>query len=217
SPPVFYKLLDIRGIDTVENINRNLDVELVSLKTSRKADAPVSIGNLNAVLRELYRDLGRIRQNMMKDYPHLLLAGDMSEDLLEKVPRWVANIRCLNWRISGYFFTGWRAGAVESEFRAAFPRSEKARPLRNTWPLVERELPFYRDCLQLNAKWAALGIDMLRILRSDALSNVNQNIEEVGNALWNLVYNSPRVIESFNLLGIGFNDVRTLFENERIV
>lgn len=216
SPAVFYKLLDIREIDTVENVNRSLEMEVVSLKNSRKVDGPVSVGNLNTVLRELYRDLEQMRQSMAKDYSVLLLAGDMSADFLEKVPRWIASVRGLCWGATGYLFTGWCASRVESKFRAAFPRSEKAHPLRSTWPLVERELELYQNCLRLNLKWAALGLDLFRILRADALSNVNQNIEEAGNALWNLVYNSPRVKESFNLAGIGFNDVRTLFENERI-
>lgn len=216
SPAVFHKLLNIREIDTVENVNRSLEMEVVSLKNSRKADDPVSVGNLNTVLRELYRDLEQIRQSIAKDHSILLLAGDMSADLLEKVPQWIASVRGLCWGVTGYLFTGWYARVVESEFHAAFPRSEKAHPLRSTWPLVERELELYQNCLRLNLKWAALGLDLFRILRADALSNVNQNIEEAGNALWNLVYNSPRVKESFNLAGIGFNDVRTLFENERI-
>jgi hypothetical protein len=215
SPQVFSKLLDIREIDTVENTNRSLEVETLSLKTSRAADAPVSIGNLNTVLRELYRDLDRIRQMAAKHC--LLLAGDISAEALENIPRWISDIRSLNWRASGYLFTGWRARMVESEFRAAFPRSEKAHPLRNAWPLVERELEVYRDCLGLNVKWAALGIDLFRILRADGLGNVNENLEAAGNALWNLVYNSPKVQKSLKLAGVDFGDVRTLFENERIL
>ncbi len=218
SPATFHKLLEIREIDTVENTTRDLEVSVASLKNLRKLDDPVSIGNLNTVLRELYRDLERMRQGMAKDHPDLLLARDMTAELLEKVPQWIAAVRGLNWGVTGYLLTGWWcARSVESEFRVAFPLSEKAHPLRITLPLVEQELGFYRNCLELNVKWAALGLDLFRILRADTLHNVNQNLEELGNALWSLVYNSSPVKKSMQLAGIGFNDVRTIFENERIV
>lgn len=217
SPAIFYKLLDIQEIDKIENTTRDLEVSVASLKDMRRTDDPVSIGNLNTVLRELYRDLERMRQGIMKDHPNLLLARDMTAELLEKVPQWIASVRGLNWKGTGYLLTGWWcARSVEAEFRAAFPLSEKAHPLRVTLPLVEQELGVYRECLLLNVKWAALGLDLFRILRADALHNVNQNLEELGNALWNLVYNSVTVKQSIQLAGIGFNDVRTIFENERI-
>ncbi len=217
SPQVFYNLLDIGEIDRVETFTRGLEMNVASLKESRTADDVVSIGNLNTVLRELYRDLDRIRQLMLKDYPNLLLVSDMSPELPEKVRQWIVSIRGLDWKVTGYWLTGWLARSVESEFRAAFPRSEKAHALREVLPVVERELGFYQECPRINGKWAAMGLDVFRILRADALSNVNQNIEELGNGLWNLVYKSPRVKTSLELAGIRFNDARSLFENDRVV
>lgn len=217
SPSVFYRLLDITEIDRVETFTRGLEVNVASLKDSRKADDPVTIGNLNSVLRELYRDLDGIRQLMNKEYPDLLLAADVSADSLDKVLQWTSALRGLDWKVTGYGLTGWLARSLESEFRSAFPRSVKAHSLREVLPLVERELGFYRECVRMNGKWSALGLDLFRILRADALGNVNQNLEELGNALWSLVYNSPRAQVSLELAGIRFNDARSLFENDRIV
>ncbi|MBI4390161.1 MAG: hypothetical protein HY580_08265, partial [Nitrospinae bacterium] len=76
SPRTFHRLLDLREIDCVETTTRDLDVKVESLRESRRPDDPVSIGNLNSVLRELYRDLQRTRETMARDFPNLLLKRD---------------------------------------------------------------------------------------------------------------------------------------------
>ena len=59
SPETFTRLLDIPQINFVENSNRMLEVDTVSLKETRNLNDPVTVGNLNAILRELYRNLDR--------------------------------------------------------------------------------------------------------------------------------------------------------------
>ncbi|MBI4388734.1 MAG: hypothetical protein HY580_01020 [Nitrospinae bacterium] len=216
SPRTFHRLLDLREIDCVETTTRDLDVKVESLRESRRPDDPVSIGNLNSVLRELYRDLQRTRETMARDFPNLLLKRDVTADAVAKIPGWVAGVRRARWNGVGYLFTGWRVRGIENEFRAAFPNSDRAHPLRAKLAEVEREAGFYRSCGETNGKWAALGLDLFRILRTDALNNVCENLEEAGNALWNLVYNSPRARASLELAGIRFDDTSTLFENGRV-
>ena len=57
SPEIFYQLLEIGPINYIETTQRDLVVETISLKDTRHPDDSVSIGNLNSVLRELYKDL----------------------------------------------------------------------------------------------------------------------------------------------------------------
>ena len=56
SPETFYQLLEIGPINYIETTKRDLEVETISLKDIRQPDDPVSIGNLNSVLRELFKD-----------------------------------------------------------------------------------------------------------------------------------------------------------------
>ncbi len=52
SPATFSRLLEIPQINFIENSNRMLEVDTVSLKETRNLDDPVTIGNLNAVLKD---------------------------------------------------------------------------------------------------------------------------------------------------------------------
>ncbi|MBI4384756.1 MAG: hypothetical protein HY579_12070 [Nitrospinae bacterium] len=216
SPRAFHALLDLREINCVETTTRDLDIKVESLRDSRHPDDPVSIGNLNSVLRELYRDLQRTREKMAKEFPALLLKRDVTAALAAKIPEWVAGARGAHWNGVGFLFTGWKVRGIENEFRSAFPNADRAHPLREKLAEVERESEFYRFCAEANGKWSALGLDLFRILRADALNNVCENLEGAGNALWNLVYNSPPARVSLELAGIRFDDISTLFENERV-
>jgi len=215
TPAVFFRLLDIPAINFIETPNRNLDVDVVSLKDTRQPGDPVGIGHLNAVLRELYRSLFDLCESLRKDHPFLLLVRDISQDGLDRAAAHVARLNSMNGQLTGYLFTSGAAKKVEQEFRAFFPRSEGAHPLRRNLEAVERELGFYRQCVKTGKKWEPLGLDVFRLLREDLLTQTRENVEEMGNLLWNLVYESPRVQQSLALAGIGFEDIGSLFDEER--
>lgn len=211
-PAVFFELLDIPKINFIETSNRMLDVETVSLKESRAADAPVSIGNLNSVLQEFSRSLHEIAETGKKDYPHLLLEKEMHADLVDRVGEWCRSLHALKGRLTGYLLSGPRAKRIEKEFREMFPRSARAHPLRLHIAEVERELEFYRKCLETNRKWQAIDLDLFRVLREDGLARVLENVEELGSLLWNIVYKYPQVQQSLALAGMGLGDIRALFD-----
>lgn len=211
APAEFGRLLAVPEIDIVETANKEGEVERSSLKAERKAEDPVSAAHLNAILRELNRDLLRVRHQIKNEYPDLLLAGEMDKGLLDTAAGCAASLRELNRGAMGYFFAGWKAKRIETAFRRVFPLSEKAHPLRSTLDLVERELVFYRDCARLNEKWGALRLDLFHILRKNGLTQAVENVQQLGNSLWNVVYSSQRLKRSIELVRIEFGDVRTLF------
>lgn len=213
APATFDKLLDIAKINFVETPTRTLEMEVVSLRESRKPDEPVTVGNLNSVLRELYSTLNTIHTAMQKDFPDLLLAEDISDELLDKVADHITALRSLNGQLTGFLLTGWKANAIEKIFQAQFPKSGKAHPLRQTLLKVEREMEFYRTCQKANLKWAALGLDVFPMLKGKKLRQVLENIEKMGTLLWNIVYNNPPIARSLKITGIHFEDVRPLFDD----
>jgi len=215
SPSVFLRLLDIPAINFIETPNRNLDVEVVSLRDTRQPEDPVAIGHLNAVLRELYRSLFDISESLRKDHQALLLVRDISAVGLEQTAAFATQLKSMNGQLTGYLLTAGRAKKIEQEFRALFPHSTGAHPLRRHLPAIEHELGFYRQCVKAGEKWAPLGLDVLRLLREDRLTQARDNVEEMGNLLWSLVYNSPRVRQSLLLAGIGFADIGPLFDERR--
>lgn len=213
SPATFYKLLDVPQINFVETPTRTLEVEVVSLKEIRGPEEPVTVGDMNSVLRELYRTLNDIHEKKQKDHPNPLLAGEISEDLLDKANGCVTGLRSLNGRLTGFLLTGRKAKSVEKEFQALFANSSNAHPLRRTLPQVERELEFYRACRKVNKKWDAIGLDVFRMLKKDGLKQALENIEELGTQLWNIVYKNPAVKRSIEIVGVQFEDVRPLFDD----
>jgi len=213
SPDKFHRLLDIPAINLIETPNRNLDVEVVSLKDTRSPGDPVAIGHFNAVLRELYRTLSGVSDSLKGD--PLLLGRDISAASLEPASRLVALLKSMNGQLTGYLFTGGRAKRAEEDFQALFPRAEGLAPLRKRLDLVERELAFYRDCVKACEKWSPIGLDVFRLLREETLPQARDNIEEMGNLLWNLVYESAGVRESLSLAGIGFDDIGPLLDEQK--
>mgnify|MGYP005654679101 FL=1 len=77
SPKAFERLLEIPQINYIETIKRDLEVETVSLKQSRTSGDPVTIANLNSVLRELYANLFLIKERINKDFPNAVLIKEM--------------------------------------------------------------------------------------------------------------------------------------------
>jgi hypothetical protein len=213
SPATFDKLLSIAKINFVETPTRTLEMEVVSLRETREPNEPVTVGNLNSVLRELYSTLSTIHTAIQKDFPNLLLAEEMSEELLDPVASHITALRSLNGQLTGFLLTGRKVSAVEKIFLGQFPKSDKAHPLRQTLLTVEREMEFYRTCQKANKKWAALELDIFPMLRGKRLRQVLENIEKMGTLLWNIVYNNPPIAESLKITGIHFEDVRPLFDD----
>ncbi len=212
SPGAFETLLEIPAINFIETSDRNLDVQVDSLKELRNPGDPVTVANLNAVLRELYRTLHEIRERRKKEFASPLLEKEIDVERLTQAEALAATLRALNGRRTGYWFTGFRARNAEKQFQALFPGAAEAHPLRASLDRVQPELAFYKSCVEAGEKWQAVGLDLLRLLREDGLTPVMQNIEEMGNQLWNIVYKHPGVRQSIALTGIDFADVRPLLD-----
>lgn len=211
-PAVFHSLLSIPEINSIETANRDLEVEISHLNETRNPEDPVNISNLNAVLREIFRNLQALNDRRCKNFPTLLLGKEISGDLIDRVEGYTTSLRSLDWKGVGYLLTGWKAFYIEKNFRNLFPDSPRVHPLRKKLSEVESELVFYRQCLEINIKWGTTGLDLFRVLREENLPLTLENLQEMGNGLWNIVYNGLRLKKSLNLAGILFDDSRTLLD-----
>jgi len=219
SPEVFYSLLDIPQINYIETTKRDLEVETVSLKEKREPNDPVAIGNLNSVLRELYANLSLIKERIRNDYSNAVLIKEMRAEHIDRVDQLAKTISVLHGNLTGYLFTGWKAGKIEKEFLSLFPESTKAHPLRSTFPLIEHELELYRDVLKIEEKWKPLRLDLFAILRKEDTKGLNlllENIQELGNRLWQIIYQSSAIRQCVDLAGIDFGDIQPLFDNNKV-
>ncbi len=215
-PAVFHGLLSIRELNTVETANRDLDVKVTRINESRNEEDPVNTANFNSILREMYRDLAALNDTLNKEFPSLVLGPEISGDMLDRCESYTASIRSLDLRGVGFLLTGWKVASIEKSFQLMFPKSAGAHPLRKNLRRVELELAFYRRCLEVNIKWAPVGMDLFRVIRKDRLRLVLGNLEEMGNAVWNVVYNGLRLKKSLNLIGVRFEDSRTLFDDSLV-
>jgi len=209
-------LLDLPEINVTEEADRNLDVIQHSLKDTREPDDPVSIAHLNTCLRELYKDLSGLNALKKKEHPQLLLAPYMTGDLVDRATNPVQQLRLLDWRVVGYLLTGWKARSIEKDFEALFPDARRLHPLRKNLNAVQLELAFYHRCLEINIKWAVTGLDLFGVLRQDLLSQTIDNLSELGNGLWNIVYNGTQISTTLELAGLRFSDITTLFDPEQV-
>ena len=216
SPEGFHRLLDLPEINYTEEADRNLDVVQHSLRDTRQPDDPVSISHLNTCLRELYKDLSALNALKKKEHPELCLASTMTGDLVDRVTSHAQQLRLLDWRGVGYLLTGWKARSIEKEFEALFPEARRLHPLRNNLNAIQLELGFYHRCLEINIKWAMTGLDLFGVLRQDLLSQTIDNLSELGNGLWNLVYNGTQITTTLELAGLRFSDITTLFDPEQV-
>ena len=216
SPETFTLLLDIPQINFIENSNRTMELDTVSLKKTRKLRDPVTVGNLNALLRELYRNLESIQGRLQNDYPNPLLINAMRSDLIELVTKQIESIKILNGRLTGYILNLGKVKAIENSFKGLFPDSVNIDLLRKIWPIVEREMEFYRKCSEMNERWEAIGIDLFQVLRKGGLPNLRENIQEMGNLLWKIVYNQKSVEQCLKIMGIDFTDARTVLDSNRL-
>ena len=216
SPETFTLLLGIPQINFIENSNRTMDLDTVSLKKVRKLGDPVTVGNLNAILRELYRNLESIQGRLQNDYPNPLLINAMRSDLIELVTEQIESIKILNGRLTGYILNLGKVKSIEYSFKGLFPDSVNIGLLRKTWPIIEREMEFYRKCSEMNERWEAIGIDLFQVLRKGGLPNLRENIQEMGNLLWKIVYNQKSVEQCLKIMGIDFTDARTVLDSNRL-
>ena len=216
SPATFSRLLEIPQINFIENSNRMLEVDTVSLKKTRNLDDPVTIGNLNAVLRELYRNLESIQGRLDSEYPALLLINEMRTELIDLVAQQINSMKKLNGRLTGYILNLGKVKSIEHNFENLFPGSIQAGPLRKILPVVKKEIEFYQKCSEMNKRWEAVGIDLFQVIREGGLTNLRENVQELGNLLWSIVYNQRPLGQSLTILGIDFTDTRSLFDPNRV-
>jgi len=216
SPETFTLLLDIPQINFIENSNRTMELDTISLKKMRKLEDPVTVGNLNALLRELYRNLESIQNRLQNDYPNPLLINAMHRDLIGVVTEKIESIKILNGRLTGYMLNLGKVKSIEHGFKGLFPDSINIGLLRKTWPIVEREMVFYKKCSEMNERWEAIGIDLFQVLRKGGLSNLRENIQEMGSLLWKIVYNQKSVEQCLKIMGIDFTDARTILDSDHL-
>ena len=216
SPATFSRLLEIPQINFIENSNRMLEVDTVSLKETRNLDDPVTIGNLNAVLREFYRNLESIQGRLDNEYPALLLINEMRAELIDVVAQQINSMKKLNGRLTGYILSLGKVKSIERNFENLFPESIKVGPLRKIWPIVKKEIEFYQKCSEMNKRWEAVGIDLFQVIREGGLTNLRENVQELGNLLWSIVYNQRPLGQCLTILGIDFTDTRSLFDPNRV-
>ncbi len=217
SPEVFHSLIDIPQINYIETTQRNLEIETVSLKETRAPDAPVTIANLNSVLRELYANLFLIKERISKDFPNAVLISEMRAEHIDRVEHLAKSISLLHGNLTGYLLTSWKAGRIEKEFMSLFPNSAKAHPLRSTFPLIEHELELYRDILKTQNKWKATKLDLFTIIQHpQGINPLLENLQEIGNRLWQIIYQSSDIQQCVDLAGIDFGDIQPLFDNNKV-
>jgi hypothetical protein len=212
STTTFNRLLEIPQINFIENSNRLLEVDTVSLKETRNLDDGVTVGNINMILRELYRNLESIQGRRENEYPSLLLIDEMRTELIDVVVKQINSMKKLNGRLTGYMLNLSKVSLIERNFEKLFPSSIKIGSLRKILPIVEKEIEFYRKCSEMNNRWEALGIDIFKIIRDGGLTNLRENIQELGNLLWKIVYNQRQLEQCLKILGIDFKDTRGMFD-----
>jgi hypothetical protein len=217
SSEVFQNLLNIPQINYIETIQRDLEVETISLKETRAPDDPVTMANLNSVLRELYANLFLIKERISKDFPNAFLINEMRSENIDRVQQLVKSISVLHGNLTGYLFTSGQAGRIEKEFKSLFPNSIQAHPLRSSFPLIEHELELYRDIFKIQTKWKAAELDLFAIIQHPkGINSLLENLQEMGNQLWQIIYQSSDIQKCLDLVGIDFGDIQPLFDNEKV-
>lgn len=217
SPKTFYQLLEIGPINYIETTQRDLEVEILSLKETRNPNDPVSIGNLNSVLREFYKDLKLLQERLNKDFSNALLIRDMRSDLIDCCLEFVGKLESMHGKWS--LLKGRKIREIENEFVLLFPNSPNALSLESKFPLIKYEMELYQSVLRTEKKWQALNPDLFAILRRNDVQGLNlllQNTQEVGNRLWQIIYQSSKIKQCVELLGIDFGDIHTLFDDQTV-
>lgn len=215
APQTFHALLDISAINFVESTDRNLEVQVVSLKETRQPDDPVTVGNLNIVMRELYRALEGAAEIKRAELKSLLFGKDIAADRVALAEDLLARWKHAREQRILFFPLPWKTRAVENELQAAFPQARVPRPLDPAFGQAMAEIDFYRHCLKLNDKWKALNLNMFELIRDEALSGALENVQEMGSLLWSVVYKYPTISGISELAGIRMDDIATLFADPK--
>ena len=108
---------------------------------------------------------------------------------------------------------------IENEFSILFPNSPNARPLESKFPLVRHEMELYQSVARTEKKWQALELDLFSILRQNETKDLGlllQNAQEMGNRLWQIIYQSSEIKICVELIGIDFANIQSLFDNETV-
>ena len=217
SPKTFYQLLEIGPINYIETTQRDLELETVSLKDERNLNDPVSIGNLNSVLREFYKDLKLLQERISKDFCNALLIRDMKPELIDRCFDFVGEMESIHGKWS--LFKGGKVREIEKEFVSLFPNSPNALSLESKFPLIRHEMELYQSVLRTEKKWGALNADLFAILRRNKAQDLTlllQNTQEMGNRLWQIIYQSSEIKKCVELLGIDFGNIQTLFDDQTV-
>ncbi len=216
TPQGFHSLLEIPEINFSEEADRNLDITRHSLKDKRNADDPITVANLNTLLREMFRELNSLQELRTSEYPRLLLAKDITGDRVDQAEDCLNKMRGLDLKGVGYLVTSFWAKGIEKEFERLFPQATRVHPLRKSMDAVQVELGYYRRCLEINIKWAVTGLDLFRLVRDDTLGQLAENLSSLGNGIWNVVYNGMQIPQSLARCGIDFDQVETLLSEQRV-
>lgn len=216
SPKTFSCLLDIPQINFIESSNRMLEINTTSLKEERSSDDPVTIGNLNSFLKEFYRNLETIQYRLQNDYPNPTLIREMRSEWIDPITEQINTLKKLHGKLTGYFLNMNKVRLINSKFQGFFSSSVNAPPLHRNWPTVEKEIEFYRKCDEINNRWKAIEFDVFHVLRCDGLSNLKENVQEIGNLLWNIVYSCKSVEQCLNIIGIDLANTCSVFDSDRI-
>ncbi|MEC8957996.1 MAG: hypothetical protein VX495_06375 [Nitrospinota bacterium] len=217
SPETFYKLLEIGPINYIETTERDLEVKILSLKDTRNMNDLVSVGNLNSVLSEFYKDLKLLHERISNDFSNALLISDMRPELVDRCFDFLDKLEGMHGKWS--LFKAGKVRDIENEFISLFPNSHNALSLESKFPLIRHEMELYQSVLRTEKKWGALNLDLFAILRrndSQALSLILQNTQEIGNRLWQIIYQSPKIKKCVGLLGIDFGNIQTLFDDQTV-
>jgi len=217
SPKTFYQLLEIGPINYIETTQRDLEVETLSLKDTRNPNDPVSIGNLNSILREFYKDLKLLHERISKDFCNALLIRDMKPELIDRCFDFVDEMESIHGKWS--LFKGGKVRDIEKEFVSLFPNSPNALSLESKFPLIRHEMELYQSVLRIEKKWGALNADLFAILRRNKVQDLSlllQNTQEMGSRLWQIIYQSAEIKKCLELQGIDFGNIRTLFDNQAV-
>ncbi len=211
SPRTFFALLDISAINFLETTDRNLEVEIKSIKDGRKETDPVTVGNLNATLRELYRALEGTAEIFQNNAKEKILLQEITDEKAEQgralLKQWHALSAAGILNVS----SGLKRRGLEKKFSALFPQAMKGRKLSEVFQQVALEMEFYHHCIGLNLKWKALDLDLFRVFKGKGIATLMENVQEIGNLLWAVVYKNPKIAQSSALAGLQLNDINTLF------
>ncbi len=215
SSNTFDNLLQIREIDTVETPTKSGDVERVSLKDSRQDDAPVSVSDLNATLRELNRDLLRIKEITQKEFQKFNIAQDLSEDSIEKSWQIIVSLKNMKGNWLENILNIPKANSAKQKLKEIFPNLKIAFDEKQL-DQIQKELAFFHQCLDLNRKWNPIGLNLISCFKQGTLDMLIENIQEMGSTVWTSVYNGQKLPKSLEIAGIHFGDIRTIFENSKL-